>query len=54
MAQGVVARWLVDEPARPRRIATWSHAPWLAVGTVCFGAFMGQLDIRESRRTWRY
>ena len=44
MADGVLTRWLVVEPARPRRIANWSHAPWLAVGTVCFGAFMGQLD----------
>ena len=44
MAQGVLTRWLVVEPARPRRVASWSHAPWLAVGTVCFGAFMGQLD----------
>jgi MFS family permease len=44
MTHGVLTRWLVVEPARPRRIANWSHAPWLAVGTVCFGAFMGQLD----------
>ncbi|HVW80852.1 MAG TPA: MFS transporter [Mycobacteriales bacterium] len=32
------------EPARPRRIATSSSAPMLAVATVCIGAFMGQLD----------
>jgi MFS family permease len=40
-------RWwsrLVTESARPRRVARWPHAHWLAVGTVCFGAFMGQLD----------
>lgn len=35
--------WLV-EPARPARIAALSYAPWLVVGTVCVGAFMGQLD----------
>ncbi|MGH2443779.1 MAG: MFS transporter, partial [Chloroflexota bacterium] len=35
--------WLV-EPARPRRIAAWENAHWLVVGTVCIGAFMGQLD----------
>ncbi|AHH97883.1 MFS transporter [Kutzneria viridogrisea] len=32
------------EPARPRWIANWPHAHWLAVGSVCLGAFMGQLD----------
>ena len=37
-------RILLREPARPRRIAGWSGAPWLVVGTVCVGAFMGQLD----------
>ncbi|MFL6077970.1 MAG: MFS transporter [Mycobacteriales bacterium] len=36
-----LARW---EPARPRRVASWRHAHWLAVVTVCVGAFMGQLD----------
>ncbi len=35
---------LSREPARPRRIATASWAPALVVGTVCIGAFMGQLD----------
>ncbi|KAA2264307.1 MFS transporter [Solihabitans fulvus] len=37
-------RWFVVESARPTRIAAWPGAPWLAVATVCFGAFMGQLD----------
>jgi MFS family permease len=40
-------RWpavLVAERARPERIRARPHAWWLAVGTVCFGAFMGQLD----------
>ncbi len=32
------------EPARPRPVREHRHAAWLAVGTVCFGAFMGQLD----------
>lgn len=40
---GVIRRMAVEAP-RPPRIAAWRHAPWLAVATVCFGAFMGQLD----------
>jgi MFS family permease len=32
------------EPARPAAIREHPLAPWFAVGTVCFGAFMGQLD----------
>ena len=32
------------ERARPTRLRDWPHAGWLVVGTVCFGAFMGQLD----------
>lgn len=39
----LVSRW-GRESARPARIARWRHAHWLVVGTVCFGAFMGQLD----------
>ncbi|WP_433282983.1 MFS transporter [Pseudonocardia xinjiangensis] len=35
---------LAREPARPAQLRTWPHAWLLAVGTVCFGAFMGQLD----------
>ncbi|WP_354639432.1 MFS transporter [Kitasatospora camelliae] len=31
------------ERPRPRVIARWRHAHWLAVGTVCLGAFLGQL-----------
>lgn len=38
-----VSRLWVEAP-RPRRVVGWAAAPWLAVGTVCFGAFMGQLD----------
>jgi EmrB/QacA subfamily drug resistance transporter len=32
------------EPARPRAVREHPRAGWLAVMTVCFGAFMGQLD----------
>ncbi|MFZ0169835.1 MAG: MFS transporter [Candidatus Dormiibacterota bacterium] len=35
---------LLVEPRRPVAIAASPRAPWLAVGTVCVGAFMGQLD----------
>jgi MFS family permease len=35
---------LLREPARPTLIREHPMAPWLAVVTVCFGAFMGQLD----------
>jgi EmrB/QacA subfamily drug resistance transporter len=35
---------LLSEPARPAAVRDHRMAPWLAVATVCFGAFMGQLD----------
>jgi MFS family permease len=35
---------LLSEPARPAAVRDHRLAPWLAVATVCFGAFMGQLD----------
>ncbi|NJC73523.1 MFS transporter [Planosporangium thailandense] len=35
---------LLVEPARPRAVREHRLAPWFAVATVCFGAFMGQLD----------
>ncbi len=41
------SRWpavLTTERARPDGIRSRPNAWWLAVGTVCFGAFMGQLD----------
>ncbi len=36
--------WLLREPARPARIRASSRASTYVVGTVCVGAFMGQLD----------
>jgi len=39
-----LARLLLTEPARPDRIRSLPRASWLAVATVCVGAFMGQLD----------
>jgi MFS family permease len=35
---------LLREPARPALVRDHPLAPWFAVATVCFGAFMGQLD----------
>jgi MFS family permease len=37
-------RSILIEPARPEGIRQHPRAPWLAIGVVCFGAFMGQLD----------
>jgi EmrB/QacA subfamily drug resistance transporter len=37
-------RSILQESARPAVIRENARAPWLAVGVVCFGAFMGQLD----------
>jgi EmrB/QacA subfamily drug resistance transporter len=39
----ILGRLLVETP-RPQRVRDHRHAPWLIVGTVCVGAFMGQLD----------
>ena len=35
---------LLAEAARPQVVREHRWAPWFAVATVCFGAFMGQLD----------
>jgi len=43
-AAGGVGVRLLNEPKRPGSIREWPGAPWLAVGAVCVGAFMGQLD----------
>ncbi|HEV2536097.1 MAG TPA: MFS transporter [Streptosporangiaceae bacterium] len=37
-------RSIFREQARPAAVRENRRAPWLAVGVVCFGAFMGQLD----------
>jgi MFS family permease len=37
-------RSILREPPRPAAVRENPRAPWLAVGVVCFGAFMGQLD----------
>lgn len=37
-------RRLLREPARPTAVARHRNAHWFVVGTVCIGAFMGQLD----------
>ena len=39
-----VYRSIWREPPRPAVVRESRLAPWLAVGVVCFGAFMGQLD----------
>ncbi|MCG6493020.1 MFS transporter [Kitasatospora sp. A2-31] len=43
MDTAALASRLLTERPRPRRVARWRYAPWLAVGTVCLGAFLGQL-----------
>src|SRR6202021_1396703 len=37
-------RSILREAPRPTAVRESRRAPWLAVGVVCFGAFMGQLD----------
>jgi len=46
-------RALTQERARPARIRERPDAGWLAVATVCFGAFMGQLDASIVTLTYR-
>jgi MFS family permease len=46
-------RSILTEPARPEVIRRNPRAPWLAVGVVCFGAFMGQLDASIVTLTFR-
>ncbi|MER6363337.1 MFS transporter [Kitasatospora sp. NPDC001527] len=42
-APSTLATRLLTERPRPRGIASRRYAHWLAVGTVCLGAFLGQL-----------
>jgi EmrB/QacA subfamily drug resistance transporter len=42
-ASGRLGKLFVEIP-RPDRVRTHRWAPWMIVGTVCIGAFMGQLD----------
>jgi MFS family permease len=44
---------LATERPRPARIRAWPQAWKLAVATVCFGAFMGQLDASIVTLTYR-
>jgi len=44
---------LRTEAARPPAVRANPRAPWLAVGVVCFGAFMGQLDASIVTLTFR-
>jgi MFS family permease len=46
-------RSIFAEAARPEAIRRNPRAPWLAVGVVCFGAFMGQLDASIVTLTFR-
>src|SRR5580698_8565046 len=46
-------RSILTEPPRPEVIRRYPRAPWLAVGVVCFGAFMGQLDASIVTLTFR-
>jgi MFS family permease len=43
---------LTTERPRPRRIREAPNGWWLAVATVCFGAFMGQLDASIATLTY--
>jgi len=46
-------RSILVEAPRPAAIRRYPRAPWLAVGVVCFGAFMGQLDASIVTLTFR-
>jgi MFS family permease len=46
-------RSIFAETARPDAIRRNHRAPWFAVGVVCFGAFMGQLDASIVTLTFR-
>jgi MFS family permease len=46
-------RSILTEAPRPAIVRRHPRAPWLAVGVVCFGAFMGQLDASIVTLTFR-
>ncbi len=46
-------RSILTEAPRPASVRNNPRAPWLAVGVVCFGAFMGQLDASIVTLTFR-
>src|SRR5215472_2981824 len=46
-------RSILLEAPRPEAVRRNPRAPWLAVGVVCFGAFMGQLDASIVTLTFR-
>jgi MFS family permease len=46
-------RSILQEAPRPDAIRLDPRAPWYAVGVVCFGAFMGQLDASIVTLTFR-
>jgi MFS family permease len=46
-------RSILREPRRPDAVRLDPRAPWYAVGVVCFGAFMGQLDASIVTLTFR-
>ena len=52
LSDSPLALALVTERARPRRIRELPNGWWLAVATVCFGAFMGQLDASIATLTY--
>jgi EmrB/QacA subfamily drug resistance transporter len=44
LSSGWIGRQLLQEPRRPAAVRESPRAHWFVVGTVCIGAFMGQLD----------
>jgi MFS family permease len=51
--RSIVPAVLRAEAPRPQAVRNNPRAPWLAVGVVCFGAFMGQLDASIVTLTFR-
>ena len=44
LSLGSIGRYFLTEPRRPLGVRASPRAHWYVVGTVCIGAFMGQLD----------